>query len=68
MLSQIDETLRPLNLGISTPVRYSVHLKCIKVKLMKPLGNQRLQFKIKAMDDTMSYYISAENLIEKEVQ
>jgi len=53
-----------LNLGITSPVRYTLHLNCIKLKINQPLGNKKLQFRIKAMNETKSFDISNDNKLQ----
>lgn len=52
MISQLDETLRPFNLGISTPIRYKLFLNLVKLKMLQPLEGKRIQLRIKAMNDS----------------
>ena len=47
MLAQIDEQLRPF--GVCSPIRYVLHLKLVKLKLIKQMAvmeGKRIQLRI----------------------
>lgn len=48
MIAHIDSALRPM--GVSAPIRFTLIMQLVKLKLTRPMDGQKIQLNVKAMD------------------
>ena len=51
-----------------SPIRYTLHVNLVKLKLLRPMDGKRITLKIKAMDEEQKVDVLSENMIGSDDQ
>lgn len=61
MIANIDSALKPM--GVSTPIRFTLIMQLVKLKLMGPMDGQKIQLNVKAADKEKKVEVHHQDLL-----